>query len=434
VARHSNSEIADEALAALRTHVLEPLVPRCIDREYGGFLVDFDERWRPAGPHDKTLEHASRTTIAFALLDQALPGEGYDRLVRHGCAFLQEAFWDAHHGGFFARVDRSGQPCWDGMKHPHAVTYAATAFLLAETHLAAGEGRLWAKRALAWLDDVAWDRQHAGYWGSFHRDNVRFPDGARLPTPDGRDVVGLRPGYKELNTLCDSIEMLTIFVAHGVGGSCADRLELLVSLVVDRLSDSRGVLPYLYGRDWRPVPDLLRIGQNFQMIHRLVAVSLMNDAMAPMASARSIADFCLASARHPSGGFCLAVTADGRTWPATGPTTDLRQWWVQLEAVHALHVLATHSTTDAEAAARYSRARDEQWGFLRDHFFDAQRGGIWELPAEPGRRRYVRLPRWLQAKPHEPRCKAHGWKDPLHEVRTFLALANSKTDVPLGIP
>src|SRR5579863_808984 len=135
---------AEQARAALRAHVLEPLLARCVDQEYGGFLVDFDERWHPAGPHNKTLEHASRSTIAFALMDQAMPGQGCDRLVRHGCAFLQSAMWDSEHGGFFASVDRGGRPCWDGMKHPHAATYAARAFLLAAQYLPQGEGRLWA--------------------------------------------------------------------------------------------------------------------------------------------------------------------------------------------------------------------------------------------------------------------------------------------------
>ena len=64
---------------ALRRHVLVPLMPRCIDEEYGGFLVDFDDRWRPAGPQDKSLEHAARTTIAFAEIDRAMPGQGYER-------------------------------------------------------------------------------------------------------------------------------------------------------------------------------------------------------------------------------------------------------------------------------------------------------------------------------------------------------------------
>ena len=98
---------------------------------------------------------------------------------------------------------------WEGLKHPHAVTYAAEAFLLAEPYLPPGEGRLWARRALAWLDDVAWDPTHGGYWGSFRRNNERYPDGARLPTPDGRDVLGLSPGFKEMNTLGDAIETVS---------------------------------------------------------------------------------------------------------------------------------------------------------------------------------------------------------------------------------
>ncbi len=132
----------------------------------------------------------SRTTIAFALVDRAMPGEGCDRLVRHGCAFLQGALWDAAHGGFFAQVDRGGRPCWEGLKHPHAVTYAAQAFLLAEPYLPPGEGRLWA--AAPWHGWMTWRgiRRYGGYWGSFRRNNERYPDGARLPTPDGRDVLG----------------------------------------------------------------------------------------------------------------------------------------------------------------------------------------------------------------------------------------------------
>ena len=113
-----NAPIAQQARVALRRHVLEPLVPRCVDQEYGGFLVDFDDRWQPVGPQDKTLEHATRTTVAFALLDRAMPGQGYEQLVRHGCAFLREAMWDQAHGGFFARVDRSGRPQWEGLKAP----------------------------------------------------------------------------------------------------------------------------------------------------------------------------------------------------------------------------------------------------------------------------------------------------------------------------
>ena len=430
-----NPSIAEEARAALRRHVLEPLMGRCIDREYGGFLVDFDERWRPFGPQHKTLEHATRTTIVFALMDRAFPGAGCDRLVRHGCAFLQQVMWDATHGGFFALVDRAGRPSWDGLKHPHAAAYAANAFVLAEPFLAPGEARSWAKRALAWLDDVAWDPIHGGYWGSFRRDNERYPDGARLPTSDGRDPLGLPPGVKELNTLGDAIEMLTDFVAAGYGQQPTERLAWLVDLVVNRLSDPSGVMPYLFYRDWRLVPDLVRVGQSFQLIHRLLAASDVlhpDGAAGVLARVASFADFALASARHPSGGFCFAVSGVGRTWPSLGGSADGRLWWVQFEAAHAFHILAHDDRVDPDSRARYAQALDQQWAFLRHYYFDQQFGGIWELPVEPRTRGQLSFGGWRRSKsPSLP--KTHGWKDPIHEVTTFLSLAGQNRQVERSI-
>ena len=225
--------ISDQAWDALHRHVLAPLAPRCIDEEYGGFLVDFDDRWRPAGPQDKSLEHAARTTIAFAQIDRAMPGQGYERYVCHGCAFLQQVMWDSAHGGFFVRVDRSGRAQWEGLKHPHAVTYVALAFLLAEPYLPLGEGLIWAERALAWLDEFAWDPTYGGYWGSFRCNNERYADGARLPTPDGRDIFGLVPGFKEINTQGDAVELLARSLNEILADVTPNGLVAIVDLVTE---------------------------------------------------------------------------------------------------------------------------------------------------------------------------------------------------------
>jgi mannobiose 2-epimerase len=426
--------IAEQAKDALRRHVLEPLLTRCVDEEYGGFLVDFDDRWQSVGPHDKSLEHAARTTSAFALLDRAMPGEGCDRLAQHGCAFLQEVMWDGQYGGFFARVDRTGRPLWDGLKHPHAVTYAALAFQLTEHLLPSGEGESWARRALGWLDDVAWDDRDGGYWGSYRRNNERYAAGNRLPTSDGRDTLGLTPGFKEINTQADAIEMLASFVERGAGGNCTNRLEWMVGLVTDRLIDPYGVMPYAYRRDWRPAPGLVRVGYQFQMA-RCLALAPCSRYRVGELVARScqLVDFCMTSARHPEGGFCLAVTADGRSWPAIGPSSDLRQWWIQLEAVHALHILSRHESVDREARAKYLGAREEQWSFVRNHFFDDRYGGIRELPLDTApRRQFGTFWRWIFRQPRSPTSlKSHPWKDPYHEVGTLLALAFDRQE-PVG--
>jgi cellobiose epimerase len=408
------------ALNALHRHVLVPLGSRCIDNEYGGFLVDFDNRWQAAGPQNKSLEHAARTTIAFAQIDRAIPGQGFERYVRHGCAFLQQAMWDGAHGGFFARVDRSGTPLWEGLKHPHAVTYVALAFLLAEPHLPPGKGLMWAERALAWLNDFAWDPAHGGYWGSFRRNNERYSDGARLPTPDGRDIFGLVPGFKEINTQGDAIELLTSVAERESGGRWAERLVAMVDLVVKRLIQPNGVLPYRYLPDWRSAPDLARVGYQFMMARHLV----MTPIAASISGACDLVDFCLASARHPAGGFCFAVTADGRAWPATGPTTDHRQWWVQIEAVRTFHVLANNMSVEPIARARYRKMFEEQWSFVQENLFDEQYGGIRESPCEPATRWPHRLKRTLlRLPPPTLPLKSHCWKDCSHEVATFLALA-----------
>jgi len=409
----SGTDLRDEARDALRRHVIEPLVPRCIDQGYGGFVVDFDDKWNAAGPQDKSLEHSARTTRAFALLDEAYPGSGYDRLVCHGCTFLREAMWDHANGGFYARVDRSGQPLWEGLKHPHAVTYAAETFLLAEPHLPPGEGVAWANRALDWLENVAWDPTHGGYWGSFQRDNQRYADGARLPTPDGRDIFGLTSGFKEINTQGDAIEMLTRFEARHPDRRHAARLDGLVDLVANRLMQPGGVLPYRYLRDWRVSPDLVRVGYQFLMARHLHGAVAGRAKPPVVAKVCQMVDFCLKLARHPSGGFCYALTSDGRTWPSSGPSCDQRQWWVQIEAIYTLHVLASEPTLEPADRARYLEARDMQWAFFRDVFFDNLHGGIRKLPIE-------------FAAPLE--LKTHCWKDPGHEVAAFIALAAGSAD------
>lgn len=422
--------IAEQAKAALRRHVLEPLLTRCVDKEHGGFLVDFDERWRSAGPHEKSLEHAARTTMAFTLLDRVMPGEGCDRLARHGCAFLQEVMWDAQHGGFFARVDRTGQPLFDGLKHPHAVTYAARAFKLAEHLLPAGEGERWASRSLGWLDDVAWDRRDGGYWGSYRRDNEPYAAGTPLPTSDGRDTLGFSPGFKELNTQCDAMEMLILFVKRGHPGNCADRLSWLIELMTDRLVDRYGILSYVYRRDWQPVPDLVRVGFPFVMARNLaLAPGSPDRGGKSIAVSRRLVEFCLNFARHPEGGFCFAVSAAGRSWPGAGPSSDLRQWWVQLEALHTLHILSRHDAVDRQSRAKYRQACEEQWTFVVNRFFDDRYGGVRELPLDAGPRRWTdSVPRWLFQRPPSPvPLKTHPWKDPLHEVGTLLALAGEGT-------
>jgi mannose/cellobiose epimerase-like protein (N-acyl-D-glucosamine 2-epimerase family) len=51
-------------------------------------------------------------------------------------------------------------------------------------------------------------------------------------------------------------------------------------------------------------------------------------------------------------------------------SSDLRQWWVQFEAMHTLHILSRHESASCEARAKYLQAYEESWSFVRDRFCD----------------------------------------------------------------
>jgi mannose/cellobiose epimerase-like protein (N-acyl-D-glucosamine 2-epimerase family) len=143
-----------------------------------------------------------------------------------------------------------------------------------------------------------------------------------------------------------------------------------------------------------------------------------------VARSADMVDFCLQAARRPAGGFCIAVAPDGGRWPATAETSDLRPWWVQIEALHTLHLLAGHEAIGRADRIRYWQARDEQWAFVRSALSDEEYRGIRTLALDPTPRWTRRLVEWLRGPSSSgPPLRMRGWHDLLPEVATFLAIA-----------
>src|SRR5262245_48785583 len=100
--------------------LIDAWFPRTVDREHGGFLCDFDHRWRPSGGQSKMLEYQARQTLAaaraashFSDLTQ-LP-----EIAAHGFHYLKERMWDHRYGGWYRMLDRGGEPREQMTKHGH---------------------------------------------------------------------------------------------------------------------------------------------------------------------------------------------------------------------------------------------------------------------------------------------------------------------------
>ena len=131
------SALVPEFESALKDGVLEVWYPRCVDEEKGGFLCDFDHRWRPRGPHDKTVVFQARQTWVAAKAMLRYPADPrYERAARHGFKWLREKQWDPEHGGWYWWLDRDGKVKKENgdFKHAYGISfgiYASAAYYAA---------------------------------------------------------------------------------------------------------------------------------------------------------------------------------------------------------------------------------------------------------------------------------------------------------------
>src|SRR5581483_11131266 len=101
--------LANEFHEALES-LLKPWFPRCIDEKHGGFLCDFNYKWKPAGAQLKMLEYQARMLRLISRL-AAQPGfQSYTQYATHGFKYLANAMWDHEYGGWFRMLDRAGIP------------------------------------------------------------------------------------------------------------------------------------------------------------------------------------------------------------------------------------------------------------------------------------------------------------------------------------
>jgi mannobiose 2-epimerase len=395
--------------------VIEVWFPRSLDREHGGFLCDFDRRWKPCGPHEKLLEFQARQTWFAAEASQIYPEDANLReAVQHGFAYLRGALWDRTCGGWFHRLDRSGMPISDSTKHTHGHAYAISA--CAAVYKATGDRSALdlAREGFEWIDRHAHDGEHGGYFGYLRRDGsvVSADDELKIPI----DTTGIPVGCKDINVHSDLLETFIVLGRASSDPRIAERLAETAEIVSHRLASPLGAHFHVCLRDWTPVPHLTRFGYQFQSAFRLYgAASFLDGSGDMLVVARRLVDHALHHGwDRKRGGFYYAGTGLGPSAIEDHDLTVRRKiWWVQAEALKALLTMRRI----APKKERYAKILNAQWHYLQEHFIDHAFGGFRRASPET-------LPRWRQMCPYfAPRShtlKGSVWKDCSHEGRALL--------------
>ena len=409
-----------ELEGALREHVLDSWFPRCLDTEYGGYLCDFDRRWRPDGAQEKFLEFQARQTLLAADAFQRYPEDPTLRAAMdQGFRCLREMLWDHQDGGWFHRMDRSGRTALEGeTKHAHGAAYAVEA--AASVYLATGnpDALRLAQDGFAWLDRYVWDPVHGGYFGFLTRDNRLILRAEDCPWKADFDTMGAGLGLKDANVISDMVETLTLLYRAWPDETVRSRLAETAHLLMTRMVVAEvGAMHMLVTADWTPVPHLARAGYQFQTALRLLnAVEVVGNREMIESCATALVDTTLRMFFDDRlGGFYYAAAGSAPS-DLLGQRAGVssKTWWVQIEAIKTLTAMALLRPEQP----RYRGHLEGQWDYLKRTCFDSRFGGIF---AESLDREY----RWLRrlaplAATAAKTRKGTIWKDGSHEGRALL--------------
>src|SRR5689334_4261989 len=372
----SMSKLLRQEIESELDSILKAWFPRTMDRECGGFLTDFDYRWRPRGLQHKMLEYQARQTTSAA--QGASRFKDLRDIALHGFRYLKERMWDAHSGGWFRLLDRSGSPLEGGVKHGHGSSYAITACVCCYELTGEHDCLELAKTAFAWLEKHAHDNVHGGYFVFYQRDgspilsNEQAGFNGKL-----RDAVGTPIGYKDANTTSDLLKALSDLYRVWPDALLKERLYELLHVVRDRLVVAPGLMHMYTDPDWTPLPDFSRYGQVVRSAVQLLAAARSFDgAVDPLTSdvTKSMLDMMVRVAwDQERGGFHLAGSAFGPISLENATVfVPTKAWWPQAEGMRLFLEMAR---LHPKEATKYARLAEQLWRYITTYLRDARYHG-----------------------------------------------------------
>ncbi len=410
-------KIASEIDQSVRTKLLNNWYPRSVDSLYGGFLSTFTYDFNPTGPQDKMIVTQARHVWSNAVASMLYPKTAhYKSCAKHGFSFLQDVMWDKQHGGFYTLVDRAGKLKDSSGKFTYGNAFGI--YASAAWYKASGDTNALnlAKKCFYWLEEHAYDKIHKGYYQHLQMDGT--PKKRTADIPSASDL-----GYKDQNTSIHLLEAFAELYTVWPDQLLEQRLEEMLWLVRDVITNEKGSLVLFFQPDWTPVSfrdspeavilkhrnlDHVSFGHDIETAYLMLEAShvlgLKNDTIT-MKVAKRMVDHCLRNGWDKTkGGFY----DEGYYFKGSDTITIIKNsknWWAQAEALNTLLLMADHFPNDT--MDYYSKFK-QQWQYIQTCMIDHQHGDWYQ--------------EGLDTRPESKTAlKGHIWKASYHQLR---ALAN----------
>ena len=221
--------VLEAHLGTVENHLKNGIIPfwfeRALDKEYGGFLTNFDEQGKELPCPEKYVNTQCRLIWWFSTLSRRMPNLPKAKdLAAQGVDFLLKNFWDERYGGFYWKVKRDGSEL-----DPAKIVYGESfcIYALSEYTIATGDkrGLEYAGRTFDLLQKYCADTHFGGYYENVNRD---------WSPEEGGFAGGDRKGLDTHMHLMESFTTL-----YAASGEAVHKLKLMqvVDLICDKLID-----------------------------------------------------------------------------------------------------------------------------------------------------------------------------------------------------
>jgi mannobiose 2-epimerase len=380
----------------LRENILAFWLPRCLDRERGGYIINFDRQGREIPGGVKMIVTQARMVWLFSRLARAgYCGKECLDAAEHGYRFLRDRMWDAENGGFYWEVDITGSQKLRPHKHLYGQAFAL--YAVSEYALASGNPSVkeFAAGFFNLLDSKAHDPIYGGYREFFNRDWSAPPAGVNSYMSAGA-------AEKLMNTHLHLMEALTTLYRAAPTPLARERLIELIAIESSAVvRKDLGACTDKYARDWTPL-----LGSDFARVsygHDVENVWLLIDAC----NAAGLSNYPLHDlyramfAYSQKYGFDTQAGGFFDSGPFNQPADRRNKvWWVQAEGlVSALYMY--RETGDSSYLEVFRKTLD----FIERRQVDWEFGEWFDSVHAEG----VLRP-----------AKAHAWKAGYHNGRAMI--------------
>jgi mannobiose 2-epimerase len=407
--------IADTMENSLKKELLNVWYPRAVDSLDGGFLSTFTYDFKPTGNQDKMIVTQARHVWVNAKASVRYPSVAYYKTgARHGFEFLKNKMWDKTDGGFYALVDRKGDPVQGTDKQAYGNAFAI--FALSAYYKSSGDTNALnlAKKGFLWLEKHSHDPVYKGYFQHMKRDGTPIKRTADIPST-------AETGYKDQNSSIHLLEALTELYGVWKNDLVRERLNEMLLLIRDKMVSPRGDLVLFFQPDWQPVSysdsgreiimahrnlDHASFGHDVETAYLLLEASRalgIRDESETRRVGKKMVDHALRNGWDSAIGGFYDEGYYFKGDPGITIIKDSKNWWAQAEGLNTQLLMADLYPDDP---MHYFDKFKLLWKYTRIYLIDHEHGDWYEegLDKEPERKTAL---------------KGHIWKAAYHNYRAL---------------